>query len=117
MTGHKTKYLTICKQIVLDSLDKSEYAVFLFGSRATGNGSKHSDIDIGILGKQNFDMSKIFQIKNEIEEIKLDRSGIDKEQLDKIKTSIDLNVINVSEKGEKEGDVTVATAAGYIASQ
>ncbi len=55
-------------------------------------------------------------LKNEIEEIKLDRSGIDKEQLDKIKTSVDLNVINVSEKGEKEGDVTVATAAGYIAS-
>lgn len=54
-------------------------------------------------------------LKNEIEGIKLDRSGIDQEQLDKIKTSINLNVINITDKGEKEGDVGVATAVGYIA--
>ena len=55
-------------------------------------------------------------LKNEVEEIKLNASGIDKEELDKIKTNIDLNVINVSAKGEKEGDVAVATIAGYTAS-
>lgn len=54
-------------------------------------------------------------LKNEIEEIKLNESGIDKEKLDKIKTRIDLNVINLTDKGEKEGDVGVATAAGYFA--
>ena len=54
-------------------------------------------------------------LKNEIEEIKLNQSGIDKEKLEKIKTKIDLNVINLTEKGEKEGDVGVATAAGYFA--
>lgn len=53
-------------------------------------------------------------LKNEIEEIKLEKSGIDKEQLDKIKTKVDLIVINITEKGEKEGDVRVATVAGYI---
>ena len=53
-------------------------------------------------------------LKNEIEGIKLEKSGIDQEQLDKIKTNIDLNVINITEKGEKEGDVGIATAAGYI---
>lgn len=54
-------------------------------------------------------------LKNEIEEIKLNQSGIDKEKLEKIKTKIDLNVINLTEKGEKEGDVGIATAAGYFA--
>ena len=53
-------------------------------------------------------------LKNEIEGIKLEKSGIDQEQLDKIKTNIDLNVINITDKGEKEGDVGIATAAGYI---
>jgi ABC-2 type transport system permease protein len=54
-------------------------------------------------------------IKNEIEEIKLNESGIDKEQLDKIKTNINISVINVTENGEKEGDVTMATIVGYAA--
>ncbi|MCG8309351.1 MAG: ABC transporter permease [Cytophagales bacterium] len=52
-------------------------------------------------------------LKNEIEEIKLNKSGIDKEKLNRIKTNIKLNIINVSDKGETEGDVTVATVAGY----
>ncbi len=55
-------------------------------------------------------------LRNEIEDIKLTRSGIDKEQLEKIKTNIDLNVINMTDVGEKEGDVLVATATGYVAS-
>lgn len=54
-------------------------------------------------------------LKNEIERIKLDNSGIDKEKLDKIKTEIDLNIINLTDKGEKEGNVGVATATGYFA--
>lgn len=52
-------------------------------------------------------------LKNEIEAIKLNESGIDKEKLDKIKTHISLNVINITDSGEKEGDVTVATITGY----
>ncbi len=55
-------------------------------------------------------------LRNEIEDIKMDQSGIDKIQLEKIKTPIDLNVINITEMGEKEGDVIVATITGYIAS-
>jgi ABC-2 type transport system permease protein len=54
-------------------------------------------------------------LRNEIEEIKLNESGIDKEKLEKIKTHIDLNVINLTDRGEKEGDVGIATAAGYFA--
>lgn len=54
-------------------------------------------------------------LRNEIEDIKLEKSGIDKEQLDKIKTKVDLNIINLTDGGEKEGNVGVATAVGYIA--
>jgi ABC-2 type transport system permease protein len=53
-------------------------------------------------------------IKNEIEEIKLNESGIDKEKLDKIKTNININVINMTESGEKEGDVGTALVVGYV---
>lgn len=54
-------------------------------------------------------------LRNEIEEIKLERSGIDKEKLEKIKTTVNLNIINITDSGEKEGDVMIATAVGYIA--
>lgn len=53
-------------------------------------------------------------LKNEIESIKLDQSGIDKEQLDRIKTRVDLNVVNITDKGEKEGDVVAASVVGYF---
>jgi len=55
-------------------------------------------------------------LRNEIEDIKLSQSGIDKAQLEKIKTNVNLNVINITDVGEKEGDVIVATITGYIAS-
>jgi len=54
-------------------------------------------------------------MKNEIEEIKLNESGIDKEQLDKIKTNINISVISLTDKGEKEEDITTATIVGYAA--
>ncbi len=53
-------------------------------------------------------------LKTEIESIKLDRSGIDKDQLDKIKTRVTVNVVNITDKGEKEGDVVAASVVGYI---
>lgn len=54
-------------------------------------------------------------IKNRIEEIRLGNFGIDKQQLDEIKTNINLNVINITDAGEKEGDVTISLIVGYIA--
>jgi ABC-2 type transport system permease protein len=54
-------------------------------------------------------------LKNKIEEIKLNESGIDKEKLDKIKTNVDISVINITEKGEKEEDIIMATVVGYAA--
>jgi ABC-2 type transport system permease protein len=55
-------------------------------------------------------------LKRRIEDIKLEQSGIDKEKLEKIKTKVSINTINVSSAGEKEGDTGIATAAGYLAS-
>jgi ABC-2 type transport system permease protein len=55
-------------------------------------------------------------LKREIEDLKLERSGIDKERLDKIKTRIRINTINLTEEGEREGDTGIATAVGYFAS-
>lgn len=65
---HSTKYINICKKTVLNQIDQSKFAVFLFGSRATGQASKYSDIDIGILGKDKFSLQSIFKIKNILDE-------------------------------------------------
>ncbi|MDI9355568.1 MAG: nucleotidyltransferase domain-containing protein [Chitinophagaceae bacterium] len=46
------KYIDIAKEIILKHISNMEYAVFLFGSRATNNYQFHSDIDIGILGEK-----------------------------------------------------------------
>ena len=46
----KRDYLDIVKNIVLKHVPQNEFAVFLFGSRAVGNASSLSDIDVGILG-------------------------------------------------------------------
>jgi len=55
-------------------------------------------------------------IKRRIEDIKLERSGIDRDKLESIKTRVSINTINISSEGEKEGDTGIATATGYIAS-
>jgi len=56
------------------------------------------------------------RLKNEIEDIKLEQSGIDKEKLERIKTQVSINTINLTSEGEKEGDTGIATAVGYFAS-
>lgn len=55
-------------------------------------------------------------LKHRIEDIKLEKSGIDKEKLESIKTTVNINTINISSEGEKEGDTGIATATGYLAS-
>lgn len=47
-------YIGIVKNIVLKHVPSNEFAVFLFGSRANGNASALSDIDVGILGHRAF---------------------------------------------------------------
>lgn len=55
------------------------------------------------------------KIEGEVENIKLRRSGIDKEVLEGLKASINVSTINLSDSGaEKESSSIGATAVGYI---
>lgn len=47
----------------------AEYRVFLFGSRATGDARRGSDYDIGVEGPEQIDLSTLFAIQEEIEEL------------------------------------------------
>jgi predicted nucleotidyltransferase len=61
-------YLIIAKEIVLRHIDTHNYKVFLFGSRAVGNVSKFSDLDIGVMGKKPLDPRTIFEMEHELAE-------------------------------------------------
>lgn len=54
-------------RIVGKHLDLNTYRVFLFGSRVTGTGDEHSDIDIGIEGPAPVPWEIMGKIKEEIE--------------------------------------------------
>lgn len=54
-------------------------------------------------------------LRNNIEEMKLVRSSIDKETLESLKADISINTINMTESGEKTGSAGLATVIGYIA--
>jgi len=62
------KYYTYIQDIIWKHLDKQHYALFLFGSRATGNNAPHSDIDVGLLGENKVPSDKLSNIWEEIEE-------------------------------------------------
>jgi len=53
-------------------------------------------------------------IKGEIEDIKLDRSGIDKAILDSIKTSVDITALNLASGEEKESNAALASGIGIF---
>ncbi len=53
-------------------------------------------------------------LKSEVEEIKLTRSGIDRETLANLKTNITINTINLTETGEEESNAAIASAVGYV---
>lgn len=55
-------------------------------------------------------------LKKEIEDIKLSESGINKQTLEGIKTSVSINTINLSEHGEKASSFGVSSAIGYVSS-
>jgi ABC-2 type transport system permease protein len=56
-------------------------------------------------------------IRNELENIKLVNSGIEKERLDKLKAKVDVSTFNLSQKGkENESSSEASSAIGYISS-
>lgn len=60
-------YISIAKKIVLEKVPLDQYAVFLFGSRVTGNNHRLSDIDVGILGNQRLPAIKQLEIEESLE--------------------------------------------------
>ncbi|MBI2464384.1 nucleotidyltransferase domain-containing protein [Candidatus Peregrinibacteria bacterium] len=50
-------------------LDLKKYKVFIFGSRVTGKGDEHSDIDIGIEGDKPIPRVLFSNMRDEIEDI------------------------------------------------
>ena len=68
MSLPETKYLNLAKAIILKSVPKDKYAVFLFGSRANGKSSRTSDIDVGIYGEKELPIMIKSTIEDELEE-------------------------------------------------
>lgn len=50
-------------------LDISKYKIFFFGSRVSGKGDEHSDIDIGINGPEEISYEVMARIKEEAENL------------------------------------------------
>ena len=63
-----TNYLSIVQNIVLKTVDKDSFAVFLFGSRANETSRHGADIDIGIWGSQPISSRMINKIIEELAE-------------------------------------------------
>jgi ABC-2 type transport system permease protein len=84
------------------------------------------DIDInnprGIIffaeGSPSLDITNSIRrtLKNEIEDIKLTQSGIDRETLANLKTDINISTINLSDQGEAESNAAIASVVGYVSS-
>jgi len=55
-------------------------------------------------------------IKREIDDIRLQRSGINPDTLASLKTSVSINTINLTEFGEKKGHAGISTIVGYLSS-
>lgn len=60
--------LSIVKKIVFKYLDPHDYSVFIFGSRASGQQKKYSDIDLGIESKKPVKSSTIIAMQQEFED-------------------------------------------------
>lgn len=55
-------------------------------------------------------------IRNKLEEIKLEKSGISREMLDNLKVRVSISTISISDEGEKESNSGAATFIGYAGS-
>lgn len=51
-TPFEERYLTLAREICLETIPDERFEIFLFGSRARGHADHSSDVDIGILGPE-----------------------------------------------------------------
>ncbi len=62
-----TKWLNIAREVVLKKIDKSKYAVFLYGSMVNDPLNAY-DMDIGIFGSEKVPFETIEDIKDGLDE-------------------------------------------------
>ena len=59
------------KSLILEMLDGEDVKIILFGSAARGNFHRHSDIDIAILPKNDYNKTKVILLKEKLENINI----------------------------------------------
>ena len=67
----KDRYLDITKNIVLNSINRNEISVFLFGSRVGAEPKKSSDVDIGFISNSRVKRSIFRKIIDRIDESRI----------------------------------------------
>ncbi len=61
-----TDFESAAKKIVLQELEKFNCKIFLFGSRATKENHRFSDMDIGIIPGENFDSTILYTLRDKL---------------------------------------------------
>ena len=64
----KNKYIEKVRQLILDSLRNEPIKVILYGSRARGDNSVGSDVDIGLLSKGSIDRLLLSNLREMLED-------------------------------------------------
>lgn len=65
-TPFKTDFEAIAKKIVLEELKDFDCKIFLFGSRASKENHRFSDMDIGILPGKDFNAKILIPLKEKL---------------------------------------------------
>ena len=65
-TPFQTDFESVAKKIILEELENSDCKIFLFGSRATKENHRFSDMDIGIIPGKDFDHRVLYSLKDKL---------------------------------------------------
>ena len=83
----------IIKNVLFENIDKNEFKVFLFWSRAIWNYRENSDYDIWIIWKKRLTFQELMKIKNKLRELPYLIDLVDFNTVDKNFKEIALNKI------------------------
>ena len=65
-TPFKTDFESVAKKIILQELQNLNCKIFLFGSRATKENHRFSDMDIGIIPGKDFNHRVLYDLKDKL---------------------------------------------------
>lgn len=57
------KYIRLIKETFADKLSNHNYLIYIFGSRARGDNSKYSDVDIAFKGNKKLTLRELSQLQ------------------------------------------------------